>query len=134
VVRLQRFKYLIRVIMQTQLQMQQQVKAFLNEFKTKMSIYNVVFRDDRKKNTLSILSLDMLPVERKEILKKLEITDYCEGPIKDALNGLPPMWVFGKHYKGKEIYIKISIGFENLSVICISFHLAEFAISYPFKN
>jgi hypothetical protein len=120
--------------MQAQLQVQQQVKEFLNEFKTKMSIYNVVFRDDRKKNTLSILQLDMLPVERKEILKKLEITDYCEGPTKDNLNDLPPMWVFGKQYKGKEIYIKISIGFENLPVICISFHKAEFAITYPFKN
>jgi len=120
--------------METQLQLQQQVKEFLDEFKTKMSIYGVVFRDDRMKNTLSILSLDMLPNERKELLKKIELKDYCEGPTNDALNGLPPMWIFGKHHKGKEIYIKISMGHENNPVICISFHTAEYVISYPFKN
>ncbi len=120
--------------MHKQPQVQQQVKEFLNEFKIKMSIYSVIFRDDRKKNTLSILALDMLPSERKELLKKLEITDYCEGPTTDKLNDLPSLWVFGKHYKGKEIYIKISLGNDNQSVICISFHQAEFAITYPFKN
>lgn len=113
---------------------QQNTREFLREFKIKMEIYGVFFRDDRKKNTVAMLNLDMLPNQRKEILKKLEVTDYCEGPVDDTLNDLPPMWIFGKHYKGKEIYIKITIGTENLPVICISFHQAEFAISYPFKN
>ncbi len=120
--------------MQTQLRIQQQVQEFLSEFKTKMSVYQVIFRDDRQKNTISILTLDISLMERKEMLKKLEVIDYCQGPIDDLLHKGAAMWVFGKKHKGKEIYIKVSMGLENQPVICISFHTAEFAITYPFKN
>lgn len=115
---------------------QQQVKVFLSEFKVKMSVYNVVFRDDRtlKKNTAALLALDLLPIERKEILSKLEVEDYYQGPTDDKLYQMSPMWVFGKMIKGKEVYIKITIGQENLPVICISFHTSEFKMTYPFKN
>lgn len=41
------------------------------------------------------------------------------------------MYAFGKMLKDIEIYIKISI--TERSVICISFHKAEFPIDYPFK-
>jgi hypothetical protein len=112
---------------------QQKVKEFLSEFKAKMSIYGVIFRDDRAKNTIALLALDILPAERREILRKLEVVDYYQGPLTDDLYQIAPMWVFGKNLKGKEYYIKISVGNENLPVICISFHSAEFAIIYPFK-
>lgn len=114
----------------------QEVKIFLSEFKVKMDIYSVVFRDDRtvKKNTAALLALDLLPMERKEILKRLEVDDYCQGPTDDALYQMSPMWVFGKEVKGKEIYIKISVGQESLPVLCISFHPAEFPMNYPFKK
>jgi hypothetical protein len=44
------------------------------------------------------------------------------------------MWVFGKDVKKNEVYIKITMGFAGGSVICISFHTAEYPIRYPFKN
>ena len=44
------------------------------------------------------------------------------------------MWVFGKLIKNHEIYIKISLGIEGSSVICISFHLAEYKMTYPLKK
>ena len=44
------------------------------------------------------------------------------------------MWVFGPLYKNIEIYVKISMGKENNRVICISFHLAESKMNYPFKE
>jgi hypothetical protein len=44
------------------------------------------------------------------------------------------MWVFGKMVKKKEIYIKITIGMVNNQTICISFHIAEFDMNYPFKD
>ncbi len=44
------------------------------------------------------------------------------------------MWVFGKDIKGREVYIKISLGLENCQTICISFHLAEHNMQYPFKD
>jgi len=50
------------------------------------------------------------------------------------MRNIAPMWVFGKTVKNKEIYIKISLGKENTNAICISFHIAEYDLTYPFKN
>jgi len=44
------------------------------------------------------------------------------------------MWVFGTMIKGKEVYIKVSMGVENSQAVCISFHVAEFEMSYPLKT
>lgn len=44
------------------------------------------------------------------------------------------MWVFGKDIDGKEIYVKVAMGRPNTSTICISFHLAEHPLRYPFKD
>ena len=41
--------------------------------------------------------------------------------------------VFGKDVKGREVFIKITLGYENGQTICISFHLAEYPLKYPFK-
>ena len=62
-----------------------------------------------------------------------EWSDYIDGPIEDTLNRKSPLWVFGKSIKGHEVYIKISMGVENLSAICISFHIAEYELKYQFK-
>lgn len=59
--------------------------------------------------------------------------DYSEGPLNEKLYGGSDMWVFGREIKNKEIYIKISMGFEGSQVICISFHIAEFTMKYPYK-
>lgn len=40
----------------------------------------------------------------------------------------------GKDVKGHEVYIKITLGLPNSSTICISFHIAEHKMNYPFKN
>jgi len=115
---------------------QQEVKQFLQEFKIKMDIYGILFRDERvsKKNTKALLSLDILPNTRKEIVLNLVEEDYYQGPLDDVLFGISSLWVFGKEFKGKELYIKISLGTENNKVICISFHEAEYSITYPFKK
>lgn len=125
------YSYFIR-IMTTE----SEVRMFLSEFKAKLDVFSVIFRDDRtvKKNTVALLALDLLPAERKEFLKKLAVEDYYQGPTDDLTYKMSPMWVFGKVIKGKEVYIKITIGSENLPVICISFHEAEFAMTYPFKK
>jgi hypothetical protein len=44
------------------------------------------------------------------------------------------MWVFGKLVNRKEVYIKISLGNENSGVVCISFHIAEYPMAYPYKD
>ncbi len=113
---------------------QEQVKLFLSDFKSKMKIWDVIFRDDRGKNLQTLLELEIRPIDRKTSLEKLKLEDYSEGPINEILNGGSDMWVFGIALKNKEIYIKISMGFVGTSTICISFHIAEHPMNYPFKT
>lgn len=111
-----------------------EVETFLKDFKLKMRVFNILFRDERKKNTQALLSLEITPLARKEIIEKLTATEYSEGPLNDSLYGIASMWVFGKKIKGKEIYIKLSKGLPDSSVLCISFHDAEHAMNYPLKK
>lgn len=110
-----------------------EVESFLKDFKLKMKFYDVFFRDDRGKNAQTLIELELRPIERIYILEKLEPRDYSEGPIEEKLYGGADMWVFGKRIKEREVYIKISVGSMNSSVICISFHVAQYAMNYPLK-
>lgn len=111
----------------------QEVESFLNELRAKLSISEIMFLDERGKNAQALLDLEISPIKRKEIIEKLKSEDYSEGPLEEKMRGLLPMWVFGTEVRKKEVYIKISLGNFNLNVICISFHLAEYKMNYPFK-
>ena len=108
-----------------------EVEAYLNDFKQKMEVFDVVFLN-RGKNLQALLDLEIVRASRKEKLKELQVSDYYRGPSQDDFGG-EDLWEFGKVINGKEVYIKISIGRQNKPVICISFHLAERKIKYPFK-
>jgi len=110
-----------------------EVQLFLNDLSAKISIWGIVYRDDRSKNAQTLLDLELLPNERTEIIKSLKVYDYSEGPNKELLYGGSDMWIFGKHVKDKEIYIKITLGIFNSNTICISFHIAEYQMIYPHK-
>lgn len=110
-----------------------EVSSFLKDFKVKMKIWDVLFRDERGKNAQALVDLELRPIERKTILEALESKDYSEGPHKEELYGGADMWVFGKTIKKKEVYIKITMGAMGSSVICISFHLAHHKMQYPLK-
>lgn len=111
-----------------------EVQRFLRTFHAKLKVFDILFRDDRGKNQAALFDLDITPVYRVEIIKTLAVTDYSAGPIVSELGKNTELWVFGKDVKQREVYIKISLGFPNESVICISFHLAERPMEYPFKN
>lgn len=111
-----------------------EVQAFLQAFKAKLGVWGVIFRDDRGKNTQALLTLEITPVYRVKLLKDLDMIEYCEGPLEEKLYGGAEMWVFGKSVKGQQVYIKISLGFSGAQVICISFHVAEYPLNYPFKT
>ncbi len=112
---------------------EEDVEAFLNDFKEKMKLWDVLFRDDRGKNIQALLELEITPIERIAILQTLEAKDYSEGPLVEKLYGSSDMWVFGKAVKKKDVYIKITMGTMGSGVICISFHLAQYKMNYPFK-
>ena len=110
------------------------IAKFLADFKQKMKVWDIVFRNDRQKNAQALLDMEITPAKRREVIEMLEAEDYSEGPLPDTLNQLSPMWVFGKQVKKREVYIKISMGTESCPVICISFHPAERLMNYPLKN
>lgn len=112
----------------------EEVRLYLKEFKDKMKIWDILFRDDRGKNAQTLADLEIRPIDRKKIIEGLNVEDYSEGPLEETLYGGSDMWVFGKMVKSEELYIKVSMGYKGSSVICISFHTAEHQIDYPFKN
>jgi len=112
---------------------EQEVDRFLNDFKNKMKIWDILFRDDRGKNTQSLVDLELRPIDRIIILENLDSKDYSQGPIDDILFDIAKMLIFGKTIKKKEIYIKISLGHPGSNVLCISFHVSEHSMGYPLK-
>ncbi len=111
-----------------------EVERFLNAFHQKVEVFDIIFFDDRDKNRHALADLDITPRDRKDIVKTITKEDYSEGPIKNLLNQFGDLWVFGKDVKGQEVYIKICYGQPDRSTICISFHVAEFPMNYPYKK
>ncbi|HKM95022.1 MAG TPA: hypothetical protein VJY41_15330 [Prolixibacteraceae bacterium] len=111
-----------------------EVAIYLKELKVKMRIFGILFLDDRGKNQQTLHDLEISPTKRKEIIGSLKAEDFSQGPLDEKMRGLLPMWVFGKLVKKHEVYIKISMGVENSGAVCISFHIAEYHMVYPFKK
>ena len=111
-----------------------EIEQFLAEFKVKLGIWGIVYRDDRGKNTQTLLDLEIRSMDREKVLKDLKLEDYSEGPLHEKLYGGSDMWGFGKIIKNKEVYIKITMGLLGTQVICISFHVAEHPMNYPYKS
>jgi len=111
-----------------------EVKRFISDFKTKLEIFDIIFLDKRIKNTQALLDLEITPAQRKRIVASIELKDFVEGPFAEELYGMEDMWVFGKMVKDKEVYIKVTLGNPNRQIICISFHIAEYPLKYPFKS
>ena len=110
---------------------QAEVDQFLKDFKIKLNVFGVVFLQ-RGKNFETLVTLELTTVNRTEILNNLTVQDYYKGPTPDS-GKVADLWEFGIKLKQKDIYIKITMGRMNSSVICISFHIAERSIKHPFK-
>lgn len=112
----------------------QQVENYLKQLKLKIRIFGILIRDDRGKNRQTLNELEISNDNCKEIISSLKPQNYSEGPLEEKMLGILPMWVFGKIVKDNEVYIKVSMGIENSQAVCISFHISEHAMNYPFKN
>jgi hypothetical protein len=112
----------------------QDVERYLKELKVKTEVFGILFLDDRGINQQTLHDLEISPAKRKEIIANLRTEDFSEGPLEEKMRGILPMWVFGKEVKQKEVYIKISMGLENKSAVCISFHVADHPMNYPYKK
>lgn len=109
------------------------VESYLRELRDKINFFDVAFRP-RGKNLDSLVLLDITPTERLNYLQRLTADNYFSGPNADAYDPTcPDFYEFGIEIKGKEVYIKISLGRPNKRVDCMSFHIAERRIAYPLK-
>lgn len=113
---------------------QQQIELFLKGLFEKIRFLDIAFRP-RDKNLEALAELDITPIKRIEYLLNLKAEDYYSGPNEDTYDSSKPdYYEFGIQIKGKEVYIKISPGMPGKRVDCMSFHVAEFPITYPLKN
>ncbi|MDD3558877.1 MAG: hypothetical protein PHW27_09905 [Melioribacteraceae bacterium] len=110
------------------------IERFLEEFKQKFKVYGVFFKN-REKNEQALYDLEITPKQREEYLLNLEPEDYLSGPIADAFDpNSPDNYEFAITLKSKEVYIKINKGKPGKRVMCISFHISERRVKYPFKK
>ena len=111
-----------------------EIESFLEEFKVKLKIFDVIF-ERREKNLQALLDLEITPADRIEYLDAILTEDYISGPNKDENEkDRFPNWEFGLSIKNRDVYIKISLNKSNKSVICMSFHPTEFPLKYKFKQ
>ena len=110
------------------------VESFLRDLAQKMKYFDIAFRP-RDKNLEALSELDITADQRIEYLLNLKVENYCSGPNKDTFDPTKPdLYEFGIQIKGKEVYIKISLGLFNKRVDCMSFHPAEFPMKYLLKT
>jgi len=105
---------------------------FLRNFK-RVAQSNFTFIT-RKKNLDSISQLGVKIKQAKAIIMQLTYENYHKGPERDRDRKKGNIWEFGAEIDNEEVYIKLSDDFNHNIAKCISFHKAEFEISYPYKK
>ncbi len=112
-----------------------EVRDFLLEMKMSLALRQYRFVN-RGKNTTSLAEMNMLSNEVASILKSIQVSDYCDGPLDDDKGRDERWWIFGPEHQGEAIYVKVSlITLKNgsLQVECLSFHKAERPLTYPLR-
>ena len=110
----------------------QEVTSFLKQFKHVL-LQGFTFIP-RKKNLDTVIYLGITIPYVKMIFSQLTYEDYISGPEKDRDRPSNMIWEFGIHAQGKDIYIKLSDDFSFNKAKCISFHIADYPIKYPYKT
>lgn len=112
----------------------EEVSLFLKQFHAKSKIYGIVYFGEREKNVRALTELGISAKRRDEIVRQISVQDYYKGPEPNRLNNLGDLWMFGKEVNAQTVYIKITLGKRENRTICISFHIAEYPIQYPYKE
>lgn len=91
----------------------------------------------RKKNIESLAVAGILPSHVKKYILQLTYTDYFGGPEEEQDDNFAAgsILFFGADIEGYEFYIKVKIESRTGEdyVVCLSFHIAERPIHYPYK-
>ena len=113
-----------------------EVRRFLRYFK-EIAASKGIYIVDREKTDRTLIDLGINRAQCKDEIISLSVLDYSSGPDPDfSRPGAAPFWIFGKMVKGIEIYIKLKVveGIARDRAICVSFHIAEESLYYPFNN
>lgn len=111
------------------------IRSFLRKFKeiaTKGRGIDIV---NRSKNMQALANLGFTKKNCREEILGLSVDHYCDGPKRDQ-DKPGEIWEFGKLIEGNEVYIKLKIADVEGEKIakCISFHVAEYPLCFPFKE
>lgn len=110
------------------------VKAFLDSLQSRIHFLNgIVIYEPRDKNIDFLTAMEWRPSDRDKWLMQLVPEDYYEGPYPNTDAFGDDVWVFGKLIKGQLCYIKIYF-LESPNLYCISFHFAEFDMTFPLSG
>jgi hypothetical protein len=111
------------------------IRRFLREFKQIATAGRGIDIVDRKKNLQSLARLGLTRKNCREVILNLSVDDYCDGPKPDK-DRSGEIWEFGQLIEGNEVYIKLKIaqvGKVKLAK-CLSFHVAEHPLCFPYRE
>jgi len=112
-----------------------EVATFLKEFKLIVTQGRGLDVISRQVNIQALIDLGLTEQNRKQEILTLNVQDYCSGPEPD--DSRPGnIWIFGRRINGKAVYVKLKIADVGRNKIakCISFHPAQYFLTYPFKS
>lgn len=117
------------------------VRVFLQQLHAKLGLYPLAYRkaqgEERSRVRQDLAALGIRADERAACILRLTPFDYYRGPKEDTFNYPPPgegpLWEFGTHLNGHEVYIKLQLGASGAPPVCISFHIADRPMHYPFR-
>ena len=113
---------------------QSEINQFLFKFKFFAQNFECFSFIERDKNLQSLAELGITSCQAINIILQLTYKNYSDGPEPDVNYPGHNVWKFGYNLDAEEIYIKLSDDFGSNIAKCISFHKADFIISYPYKN
>lgn len=64
------------------------VRSFLDDFFIKLRVFGILFRDERKKNTKTLLKLEISPNKRREIIESLIFLVAQRDPKSSAYHSM----------------------------------------------
>ncbi len=109
------------------------IEQFLKEFKAVWRGFVI----PRPENEKTLLKLCITPYQRINEIRNLTYKNYFRGPTPEHDRGMGEWWEFGMMVKGEEIYIKLQMfitkTLKKKKGKCLSFHISDRPIKYPFK-
>lgn len=88
---------------------------------------------EREKNLQALSELNMVIADVPKVLQAISYEEYCDGPMDDDKGRSLEWWVFGPHYLGETLYVKVAIHPQK-QLLCMSFHRNEFPLQYPYRE